>query len=331
MLTQIGTKACNAVFNPSFCNQAYGVPAGFAVLTGTVVLGFCILKRMYRPEEGASKPMSSRHVEAQEREVVLQELDSEDEEGVEQGAPKAVTFGKFIVGGPLDGYSRDLLGLAESMCKTPDSKQRFQESLIEGELNWKRLVLICRFNAGHTLSDSDKLPWDARYVGFTGHIDGIGSADLTKPVMWGRDNTGRAFLACRMLFWEKENAEDKKIAAYVIFQRYTNIENYLVGTCPLSPYSWRNKLDKIDPRFVQFLKGEVVEFEYSTLEFLENGEEKYTIMCCQLDRELNEAAQVADRRMVPVGVDPTPHPAHLYPGTISMLVIVHEEDSSKEE
>ena len=66
MLTQIGNGVCNIVFNNSFCNQAYGAPAGFAILTGTVFIGFNIIQKLYRPAEVASKPLSNRVVEKQE-------------------------------------------------------------------------------------------------------------------------------------------------------------------------------------------------------------------------------------------------------------------------
>ncbi len=63
MLTRIGTNACNKVFHSSFCNQPYGATAGFAILTGTAILGLVILNRLYRPAEDALRALKTRWVE----------------------------------------------------------------------------------------------------------------------------------------------------------------------------------------------------------------------------------------------------------------------------
>lgn len=65
MFTQIGTGACNIVFNTSFCSQTYGAPVGFAILTGTAIIGFDIIQRLYHSVEVASKPILNRVVEKQ--------------------------------------------------------------------------------------------------------------------------------------------------------------------------------------------------------------------------------------------------------------------------
>lgn len=63
MITRIGTNACNRVFHSSFCNQTYGATAGFAILTGTAILGLVILNRLYRPAEHVFRTLSTRWVE----------------------------------------------------------------------------------------------------------------------------------------------------------------------------------------------------------------------------------------------------------------------------
>lgn len=167
-------------------------------------------------------------------------------------------------------------------------KLYFPEGLFPRDAGWNKLKE--RFEAsGHPLSLVNKLKWQEIFKGFTGWIDGIFAKDLTKPIMWGQDNDGRKFVACRVKWWLKNTPEEKKVESFVIFQKYSDAD-CLIGTGQHVPFEWTKMIASWDVEFAQFLQGSTIEFDR-----WEFNQDTITY-CCRLDLECDEIPGKSDYR-----------------------------------
>jgi len=57
------------------------------------------------------------------------------------------------------------------------------------------------------------LDWDEKFLGYTGYIDHISCADLSSPIMIGRDKYQRPFISIKFII-------NKKVGCITYFQRY---------------------------------------------------------------------------------------------------------------
>lgn len=265
MFSQIGQCVCNKVFNPSFCNQSYGIAAGWAILTGTAIIGFAIQQRLHWPWNTPPRPLSSR--------VVSSSAEPADQ---------------------------------------PSQWQIFCETMQK---------------AGHTFSDSNKLPWNEKYLGFTGYIDGIFSSELTKPFMWGEDPHGRRFLCFRVLWWPKNTPEDKRVETLVVFERYKDSHSLTKSSRHFDPTLWAyssTRPAQIDPQFAQFLQGETVEFSRRDA-VSSSGKIISTTYCCQIERERDDPARSTDFRLEPRTTSTNPEETVSVPDPRNLEQHLHPE------
>ena len=106
------------------------------------------------------------------------------------------------------------------------------------------------------------LDWDEKFLGYTGYIDHISSADLCSPIMIGSDKYKRPFISIKFI-------RNNKIGCITYFQRYEDcMYNWAWGGDTFYGYG-SNRLDYNDLPKILYLLDE-----------MENNDEVFTHNNC---------------------------------------------------